>query len=90
MFPCAREKYLKEYIEELEIEENIKKRMLELCKREEERNQERECCLHNCHLRIDELESAIVEISTELAKEKRYIREYRAEKPSYLKRMLEL
>lgn len=89
MFEC-REKNLKEYIEELEIEENIKKRMLELCEREEEEKQERECYLHNCHMRIDELERTVIELGTELAKEKHYNREYKAEKPSYLKRMLGL
>lgn len=88
MFNC-REASLKEYIEELEIEENIKKRMLELCKREEEEKQKRECFLHNCHMRIDELERTVIELGTELAKAKYHAREYKSEMPSYLKRMME-
>ena len=72
---CCREKYLDEYISELEIDGNVKKRMLELCHRTEEENIQKDKFLKNCHKTIDELEQTIVELSIELAKAKRFIRE---------------
>lgn len=72
---CCREKYLDEYISELEIDKNLKKRMIELCHRTEEENIQKDKYLQNCHKRIDELEQTVIELSTELAKAKRFMRE---------------
>lgn len=72
---CCREKYLDEYISELEIDGKLKKRMIELCHRTEEENIKKDKYLQNCHKRIGELEQTIVELSTELGKAKHFIRE---------------
>lgn len=72
---CVREKYLDEYIADLDIEPNVKKRMLYLYNSEaKEREKLSECLLH-CHKRMDELEQVIVELGTEFGKAKRFIRE---------------
>ena len=49
--------------------------MLDLCNRAEEETVKREKYLHHCYKRIDELEHTIVELSTDLATAKRFIRE---------------
>ena len=71
----CREMYLDEYIKSLEIDENLKERMLDLYNQDKERSEKVGNYLHNCHKRIDELEKTVIELSTELGKEKRFIRE---------------
>ena len=75
MSEYCREMYLNEYIESLNIEEDLKKRMLDLYNQEKEWSEKVSEYLHNCHKRIDELEKTVIELSTELGKEKRFIRE---------------
>ena len=75
MSECCREKYLSEYIEELDIDKNLKKRLLELCKRESETINQQDKYLQSCHMRFAELENVIIELSTELGNAKRFIRE---------------
>lgn len=75
MSECCREMYLNEYIESLEIDENVKKRMLDLYNQEKEWGEKASKYLHNCHKRIDELEQTIVELGTELGRAKKIIRE---------------
>ena len=75
MSACCREKYLNEYIESLEIDENVKKRMIDLCEIESKKLSEAERHLNNCHMRMRELEQTIVELSTELGRAKCFIRE---------------
>ena len=77
MGECVREKYLDEYIADLDIEPNLKKRMLDLYHEESKRSSKLSECLHNCHKRINELEQTVVELSTDLATAKRFIREQR-------------
>lgn len=76
MSDCVREKYLDEYIADLNIDANVKKRMLDLHHREKNEHEQLNKCLHNCHKRIDELEQVIMELGTELGKAKRFIREH--------------
>lgn len=71
----VREKYLDEYIADLDIEPNVKKRMLDLYHSEDKKHAQLSECLHHCHKRIDELEQAVVELSIDLATAKRFIRE---------------
>ena len=79
MSECAnvREKYLDEYIADLDIEPNVKKRMLELYHVEEKKREQLSECLHHCHRRIAELEEVVMELGTEIGKAKRFIREQR-------------
>lgn len=76
MSETCREKYLPEYIADLEIDENVKKRMLELCEIEKNRASETDRYLRNCQMRIRELEQTIIELSTELGIAKCFIREH--------------
>lgn len=46
MSETCREKYLSEYIADLNIDENVKKRMLDLCEIEKKRASENERYLH--------------------------------------------
>ena len=77
MSECAnvREKYLDEYIADLDIEPNVKKRMLDLYHSEAKEHDKLRECLHHCHKRMEELEQTIVELSVDLATGKRFIRE---------------
>ena len=77
MGECVREKYLDEYIADLDIEPNLKKRMLDLYHIDNKERARLNECLYNCHKRIDELEQTVVELSTDLATAKRFIREKR-------------
>lgn len=77
MSECVREKYLDEYIADLDIEPNVKKRMLDLYHSEAKERAQLNEYLYNCHKRIDELEKAIVELSVDLSTAKRFIREQR-------------
>lgn len=79
MSECAnvREKYLDEYIADLDIEPCLKKRMLDLYHSDNKERARLNECLYNCHKRIDELEKAIVELSVDLSTAKRFIREQR-------------
>ena len=72
---CCREKYLKEYIAELNIEERVKRRMLDMCEYEEREKAEAQKYLMNCRRSIDELEHTVIELGIELAKAKAIIRE---------------
>lgn len=76
MGETCREKYLHEYIADLEIDENVKKRMLVLCEMESRKLTDADKYLNNCHMRIRELEQTIVELSTELGRAKCFIREH--------------
>ena len=76
MSETCREKYLNEYIADLEIDENLKKRMLELFEIEKKRASETEKYLHNCQMRVRELEQTIIELSTEFGRAKCFIREH--------------
>lgn len=76
MSGTCREKYLSEYIADLEIDENVKKRMLDLCEIEKKRASENERYLHNYQMRVRELEQTIIELSTELGRAKCFIREH--------------
>ena len=58
------------------IDENVKKRMLDLCEIEKKRASENERYLHNCQMRVRELEQTIIELSTELGRAKCFIREH--------------
>ena len=75
MSECCREMYLNEYIESLEIDKDVKKRMLDLCEIESKKLSEAEKHLNNCHMRMRELEQTIIELSTELGRAKCFIRE---------------
>ena len=75
MSECCREKTLIEYIRELEIDENLKKRMLDMCEEAKKIMDRQDGYLRNCHLRIGQLEQCVVELGTELAQAKRFIRE---------------
>lgn len=75
MSECVREKYLDEYIADLNIDANLKKRMLDLYHEESKRSSKLSEYLHHCHKRIDELEQTVVELSIDLATAKRFIRE---------------
>lgn len=72
----CREMTLEEYIAVSDIDKNTKKRMLDLCAMTSKEIEQKDVYLHRCHMRIDELQETIVEISTELAKAKRFIREH--------------
>lgn len=76
MSECMREKYLDEYIADLDIDENVKKRMLDLCNKQNAEIEGRDKYLKNCHARIDELEMAVSELGVELAKAKNFIRRH--------------
>lgn len=76
MSETCREKYLSEYIADLNIDENVRKRMLDLCEIEKKRASENEKYLHNCQMRVRELEQTIIELSTELGRAKCFIREH--------------
>ena len=76
MSECVREKYLDEYILDLDIDENVKKRMLDLYKRLDNERLQQDKYLNNCHMRIRELEQTIVELGTELGRAKHFIREH--------------
>lgn len=76
MSECCREKFLNEYIEELNIDENVKRRMLDLYKREKTERIEQDKYLNNCQKRIRELEQTVVELGTELGRMKSFIREH--------------
>lgn len=73
---CVREKYLNEYIADLDIDENVKKRMLDLCDKANNEISERDRYLKNCHMRIEELEMVVSELGIELAKAKNFIRKH--------------
>lgn len=75
MDKCCRKKTLLEYIESLDINEDLKRRMIQLLKEEHEQLKDVNMCLSNCHIRIGELESTIVELSTDLTRARRLIRE---------------
>lgn len=76
MGETCREKYLSEYIAEFVVDEKAKKRMLDLCEVEKNKAQENDRYLHNCQMRIRELEQTVVELSTELGRAKCFIREH--------------
>lgn len=76
MSETCRELYLDEYIRELDIDKNLKKRMLELYERLYSESADKDKYLNNCHMRIAELEKTIVELSTELGRAKSFIREH--------------
>ena len=75
MDKCCREMHLDEYIQSLEIDQDLKKRMLELYRQKEKEKEELTGFLGNCHYRIADLENTVVELSVELVKSKKYIRE---------------
>ena len=77
MCKTMREKYLNEYIEELDIDEGLKQRMLELWEKAEEEKRQQAKWLDNCHLKINKLENAILELGIEFGRTLGYLREMR-------------